>query len=531
MKFGPISIENAEDCILAHSMEINDTRLRKGTVLNSEHISILKCAGHQSVVVAQLEDGDVHENDAATQLGRALLSSNLQLLKAEAGRANLTARYDGVCKINEQHIMHLNTVDEAITVATLAANTSVTAGQLVATIKIIPFSVHQDKLLSASKIARNHPIQVLPFQATDAVLILTHSVDSKPNKKLNEKAISTLEWRLRQRHSHLAAIKVITHDENSLSTALDAICAKHQGPIFILGVSAIVDRKDVVPSAVQKSGGVIKRLGMAVDPGNLTLVAELQGRPVIGLPGCARSPKLNGFDWVLDHVLTGQSYNEQEWAAMAVGGLLKEINSRPKHRETNTQKTALKITAAVLAGGLSRRMGKENKLLQPYKGKALIEHILCALKGTSLHRPFVVTGHQADDIKQLADQHGFPTTHCETFMTGMSETLKSAVKTAAASDGIIICLGDMPGISAQHLNLLLNAFEQSQGQHICIASHQGKRGNPVLLPKSLYADVVLLEGDQGARSLFHKHRDIIELVEVGDDAIFFDVDSPRDIDQ
>ena len=90
---------------------------------------------------------------------------------------------------------------------------------------------------------------------------------------------------------------------------------------------------DVAPSAVRLAGGKVTRFGMPVDPGNLLFLGEVGNRPVIGLPGCARSPALNGADWVLERVMCGVPIGDAEISAMGVGGLLKEIPTRPRPRE------------------------------------------------------------------------------------------------------------------------------------------------------------------------------------------------------
>ena len=102
--------------------------------------------------------------------------------------------------------------------------------------------------------------------------------------------------------------------------------------LIAFGASAITDRRDVIPAAIEAIGGRIERFGMPVDPGNLLLLAERHGMPIIGAPGCARSPKENGFDWVLQRVLAGVPIHDADIRAMGVGGLLMEIASRPQPR-------------------------------------------------------------------------------------------------------------------------------------------------------------------------------------------------------
>ncbi len=103
--------------------------------------------------------------------------------------------------------------------------------------------------------------------------------------------------------------------------------------VIVFGASALCDFDDVIPAAIRAAGGEVLRAGMPVDPGNLLVLGRLGETPVIGAPGCARSPKENGFDWVLDRLIAGLDVTSDDIAGMGVGGLLMEIPTRPQPRE------------------------------------------------------------------------------------------------------------------------------------------------------------------------------------------------------
>jgi molybdenum cofactor cytidylyltransferase len=124
---------------------------------------------------------------------------------------------------------------------------------------------------------------------------------------------------------------IVPHEVGPLAKALGRLIDGSDA-LIAFGASAITDRRDVIPAAVEAIGGRIERFGMPVDPGNLLLLAERHGIPIIGAPGCARSPKENGFDWVLQRVLAGVRIRDADIRAMGVGGLLMEIASRPQPR-------------------------------------------------------------------------------------------------------------------------------------------------------------------------------------------------------
>src|SRR3954452_17864436 len=160
------------------------------------------------------------------------------------------------------------------------------------------------------------------------------------------------------------------HDERGLAEAIQGVLAAAAEMPIVFGASAIADRRDVIPSAVTAVGGTIEHFGMPVDPGNLMLVADLGGRPLLGAPGCARSPKENGFDWILARLLAGLPVTREDITGMGVGGLLMEIVTRPQPREA-PQPAGRRVAAIVLAAGRSTRMGGPNKLMAEIKGKPL----------------------------------------------------------------------------------------------------------------------------------------------------------------
>ncbi|MFN7224240.1 MAG: molybdopterin-binding protein [Paracoccaceae bacterium] len=331
MIFAEVALDRALGAILAHSVMEGEGRLRKGVVLGDEEVAYLRGAGVARVMVARLEPGDVAEDAAATRLATTLVpdpaASHLALTPAFTGRVNLNAIGPGVVELDVDAIHALNAVDPAITLATLAPLTRVSAGMLVGTVKIISYAVPDTALVRACDIARG-ALRVRPVVLRDASLILTE-VPGLP-EKLAVKGREAVEGRMQALGMTLTDCVTIPHDEAAIAAALGA--AKG-AMLLILTGSATSDLFDTAPQAVRRAGGQVARFGMPVDPGNLLFHGALGTRPVIGLPGCARSPALNGADWVLERLACGLALTDADIAAMGVGGLLKEIPIRPQPRE------------------------------------------------------------------------------------------------------------------------------------------------------------------------------------------------------
>lgn len=317
------------------------------------------------------------------------------------------------------------------------------------------------------------------------------------------------------------------HDIASLTAAIrNAVGAD---PILIMGASAIADRRDVVPAAIEAAGGTIEAFGMPVDPGNLLLTGRLNGAMVVGLPGCARSPQLNGFDWVLERIAAGLSVGRKELAAMGVGGLLNEIPSRPQPRDVPVAEAPHRprIAGIVLAAGLSSRMGS-NKLLAEIDGKPLIRRSVEQALASSLDPVVVVTGNIEPEVREALSGLAIQLRNNPDFSTGLSSSLKCGlIGLPPDCDGALILLGDMPDVAPTLIDRLIAAFDPDDDRAICVATRHGKRGNPVLWARRFFHEMMALEGDIGAKHLMSVHDEEVWEVEAENDGPLIDIDTPE----
>jgi len=330
MKFGLTPIEEAEGAVLAHGVRIDGAKFKKGDAVTRERQLALAAAGVTNVVAARLEPGDVGENEAALALAKRLAGANLRWSAPFTGRVNLFAETAGLAIIASEAIDRVNAVDEAITVATLPQYRAVAVDDMVATVKIIPFATAVQTLEAA--LAAMGPvaaIAVQPFRPMRIGVVSTVLPGLKAS--VVAKTLRVLEARLAPTGARIAAQETVPHEVGPLAKALGRLIDGSDA-LIAFGASAITDRRDVIPAAIEAIGGCIERFGMPVDPGNLLLLAERRGVPIIGAPGCARSPKENGFDWVLQRVLAGTPIRDADIRAMGVGGLLMEIGTRPQPR-------------------------------------------------------------------------------------------------------------------------------------------------------------------------------------------------------
>jgi molybdenum cofactor cytidylyltransferase len=543
MQFGQVPIENAEGVTLAHSVTAHNpsggTRvLKKGRVLSSADVQALSEAGVTSITAARLDATDVGEDQAALRIAQALAGPHVTVSAPFTGRCNIYASCDGVMTLDVAAITSLNALDERITVATLSDFERVACGQMLATIKIIPFAVPPETISAAeahikhrAQTSHTAALGVARFGARAAALILTELPATK--SIVLEKRTRVIADRLAARGATLAHTETTAHTEAATADAIQRAVAQGFDPVLVFAASAIVDRRDVIPAALVLAGGDITRLGMPVDPGNLLLLGAHGATTVIGVPSCAASPKLNGFDWVLDRVLAGLNVTSRDVANMGVGGLLKEIPSRPQPRDVPRTERADEIRRAprlaciVLAAGRSTRMGHSNKLLEDLRGAPIVHHVVRAAIESVADAVIVVTGHQSAEVKRALSGLDIIAVENRDYASGLASSLRTGLAALPADiDGVFVALGDMPEITAAHLDQLAAAFDPAENRAIVTPMRQGQRGNPVLWARQFFAEMAKTTGDTGAKALFTAHADNVE-IDLGSDAVLDDIDTPE----
>lgn len=539
MRFGDTPIDEASGAILAHSRRADGINFSKGRILSDEDIARLKEAGVSTVVAARLDADDMHEDEAAATVAKALAGEGIDVTAAFTGRCNHFAREAGLAVLDHERIDALNELDESVTVATLPPFARVEPRQMVATVKIIPYGAPKTAVARAVGVAKeaNRPmISVAPFHAMRAGLVQTKLPGTRD--KVLDKAVGTTTKRLTSLGSTLNGERRVAHDAKAIANALVELKSEGCDLFLIAGASAIVDRHDVVPAGIEGAGGKVIHFGMPVDPGNLLLTGELDGMPVLGLPGCAKSPKYNGFDMVLERLAARLPVGRAEIVRMGSGGLLAEIPTRPQPRdETEADEAgpqqAPRVAVLVLAAGRSTRMGGPNKLLAEADGAPLVVHAVKAALASQAVEVVVVLGHMADEIRPAIEK-ALPVKARVRFVTNpdFADGLSTSVRTGIAAlgpniDAAIVQLGDMPGVGAPLLNRLMAAFSPVEGRSICVPTVGGKRGNPVLWARRFFAEMGNLSGDSGAKHLIGEHADLVCEVEMTGEAAITDIDTPE----
>jgi molybdenum cofactor cytidylyltransferase len=526
MKFGPVAPRDALGATAVHSIRKDGFVLKKGTRIGAAEIAALEAAGIAEIVVARLEPGDIAEDAAAAEIAAAVAGDGVRVDRAFTGRSNLFAAASGVLVVNRAAIDEINRVDEAITFATLAELKPVVEGEMIATVKIIPFALSREPLARAVSLAeRSKPlVRVQAYRVRKVGVVST--ILPGLSEKVIEKTLKITEDRLAPAGARIVAERRVPHEQTALSAAIGEVLKEGAELVIVFGASAIADRRDVIPASVEAVGGRIEHFGMPVDPGNLMLIGDVKGKPLIGAPGCARSPKENGFDWVLMRLLAGIEVSREDITGMGVGGLLMEIVTRPQPRAERQE--GRRVATVILAAGRSTRMGGPNKLLAEINGKPMVR-IAAEQALASKARPVVVvTGFQAEQVEVALKGLDVAIARNPRFAEGLSTSLRTGVAALPADvDGVLICLADMPQVDYALIERLVAGFDPDKGALIVVPTIEGKRGNPVLWSRRFFPDLMALEGDIGARHLIARFSEAVHEVPVEGRAALTDIDTPE----
>lgn len=525
MKFGAVAPREALGAISVHAIRQSGVSLKKGAPIAASDVAALEAAGVSSLVIARLEPGEIGEDVAAAAIAHAAAGDGVSVERAFTGRANIFASQSGVLVVDRAAIDAVNAIDESITVATLPAFKPVVAGEMIATVKIIPFAISESLCETAKAAVLHGPIHVAPFRIRRVGIVSTLLPGLA--QKVIDKTLKVTAERLAAASAQIVAERRVAHDDAAVAGAIGELADAGAELIIVFGASAITDRRDVIPAALARAGGTVTHFGMPVDPGNLLLLGTLGDRPVLGAPGCARSPKENGFDWILMRLLAGLPVTRTDIAGMGVGGLLMEIVTRPQPRVA-ADESGRKVAAIVLAAGRSSRMRGPNKLLADVGGQPLLRRVVAQAKASRASPVIVVTGHQQEDVARALAGIDVTIVPNPDYGEGIASSVRAGIAALPDdADGALICLGDMPLVSDRMIDALLARFAPDAGALIVVPVDGGRRGNPVLWSRRFFPELMALEGDVGARHLISRHGDAVAEVAIAGEGAFLDLDTPE----
>ncbi len=320
-----IETKHAVGHVLCHDLtqiipgQFKGPRFRKGHVVTAEDIPVLLSMGKEHLYVWSLEEGMVHENDAALRLARLCVGPGMDQSQPKEGKIELTAAMDGLFLVDSARLMAVNAIDELM-IATRHGGAPVHRGDKLAGTRVIPLVIAEEKLRAAETAVGDTPIlRLLPYEKQTAAVVTTGS--EVASGRIQDSFTPVLVRKL-----ETFGIRVIFHE--TVGDGLDPVRraidrARASGAEMILCTGGMsVDPDDNTPGAIKASGARIVTYGAPVLPGAMFLLGYYDdGTPVMGLPGCVMYAKATVFDLALPRIAAGVEMTKQDFVAMGEGGL------------------------------------------------------------------------------------------------------------------------------------------------------------------------------------------------------------------
>ena len=320
-----VRTEEAVGQVLCHDMTqiipgvSKGPRFKKGHIVAAEDIPVLLDMGKTQLYVYELEEGIVHENDAAERLAAICGSSNMRASAPSEGKIELAAACDGVFLVDSERLIAVNGTDEVM-IATRKGGCAVREGDKLAGMRVIPLVVSEERLREAEAAAGSEPLmRVEPFKLKTAAIIATGS--EVASGRIEDAFTPAVE-------AKLAGFGISCTYRAKPGDGRDDIVAaiaqaRSQGVDLVLCTGGMsVDPDDNTPGAIKASGARIVTYGAPVLPGAMLLVGYYDdGTPVLGLPGCVMYAKATIFDLLLPRIAAGIQIEKRDVVAMGEGGL------------------------------------------------------------------------------------------------------------------------------------------------------------------------------------------------------------------
>lgn len=319
-----IPVEEAVGTVLCHDItqiipgKSKGPLFRRGHIIQESDIPLLLDIGKANLYIYDLKDGYCHEDDAAIRLAKAISGSNLDYddIPSE-GKITIKAATDGLLYIDTEKLLDLNSLKD-VTIGTIHTHQFVKKGRVIAGTRVIPLAVPEETLLDAENLAKNPIINIVPLRAAKVGVVTTGSEVYSGRIKDGFGPI------LRKKFAELGSEvieQVLVSDEIQMTVdAIHNLIANDADFIAVTGGMS-VDPDDQTPTAIKETGANIISYGAPTYPGAMFLLAELNGVPIVGLPGCVMYHKASIFELLVPRILAGEKLTRRDIVALGHGGL------------------------------------------------------------------------------------------------------------------------------------------------------------------------------------------------------------------
>ncbi|MDP4109063.1 MAG: molybdopterin-binding protein [Bacillota bacterium] len=319
-----VRVEDAVGMVLCHDMtrivpgEFKGCAFRKGHIIREEDIETLLDMGKKHIFVWDLEEGYVHENDAALRMAQAAAGPGINRSEPKEGKINLTAACRGVLKINVELLYSVNGTDE-ICFSTIHGNKLVEEGKLLAGTRVIPLVVKEEILRNFEEECKKQGplIRVMPLKPAKIGIVTTGS--EIKSGRIQDKFGPVLRQKAEELGAEAIGQVFSGDDIDAIRDGILGFIDKGADIVEVTGGMS-VDPDDRTPGAIRSCGGEVVTYGTPVLPGAMFMLSYVKGVPVVGLPGCVMYSKRTVYDLIMPRLTAGEKLSKRDFIRLAHGG-------------------------------------------------------------------------------------------------------------------------------------------------------------------------------------------------------------------
>jgi len=320
-----VKVEEAVGMMLAHDLtqiipgEFKGRLFRKGHIVQESDIPALLSIGKEHIYAMALEEGWLHEDEAALRLARAAAGGNVSMNEPHEGKVTLKSTIHGLAKVNKPLVDAVNAVDQ-IVMSTIKTDTVVKPGQSLIGTRVIPLIVEEAKIEAAERIAVRPLVEVKPFRPLRVGLITTGSEVYKG--RIQDKFGPVVRDKVAALGSEVVEQRLVPDESDTIVREIRYFLDTQKVDLILVTGGMSVDPDDRTPGAIKQAGARIVSYGTPMLPGSMLLIGYLGDVPIMGLPGCVMHDPYTSFDVLLPRICAGEAIVREHITEMGYGGLL-----------------------------------------------------------------------------------------------------------------------------------------------------------------------------------------------------------------
>jgi Molybdopterin biosynthesis enzyme len=320
-----IAVQDAVGMTLCHDItkvipgEFKGPAFKRNHVIKQEDIEELLSLGKEHIYVWEENADEIHEDDAAIRMAQAVMGQNISFSEPQEGKTTLISTQKGLLRIKSSLLHEINSI-EHVTIPSLPNNFKVEVNQKVAATRIIPLVTKEENICKVEELCTLYgPVfHVEPYIKLRVGIVITGSEVYKG--RIKDKFGPVIRKKL-----EYFGVEIIGQeycpDELELIQAKITGYMEQKADMIIMTGGMSVDPDDLTPGAIRSTGADVVTYGVPVQPGNMFMLAYLNGIPILGVPGAAAYYKTTVLDAVLPKIFAGETLNKNDFIRMGEGGL------------------------------------------------------------------------------------------------------------------------------------------------------------------------------------------------------------------